>query len=101
MTTEFDAPFDCGIVMGVFDYVADPVAFLRRLIEVVPGRIVASFPVKYDLWAPQRKLRYRLFKNCPLYLYSRSRIESILAEVGVRSSRIERAHRDYFAVIDA
>ncbi len=99
--TDFDAPFDCGIAMGVFDYVPDPAAFLRRLVDVVPGRIVASFPVKYDFWAPQRKFRYRVFKRCPLYLYSRSRIESVLAEVGVRSARIERAHRDYFAVIDA
>jgi 2-polyprenyl-3-methyl-5-hydroxy-6-metoxy-1,4-benzoquinol methylase len=96
----FEKPFDCAIVMGVFDYVADPAAFLRRLGSVVSGRIVASFPVRWSVWTPQRKLRYRLFRKCPLYFYSRGQLESLLAEVGFRSSRIEGAHRDYVVVID-
>jgi len=95
-----EEPFDYGIAMGVFDYVEDAAGFLRRLRRVVSRRIVASFPVRWNPWTPQRKLRYRLFRKCPLHFYSRGELESLLGEVGFRSHRIVRAQRDYFVVMD-
>jgi hypothetical protein len=86
--------------MGVLDYVREPEPFLRQILERVTGRVVASFPVKYSVWTPQRLLRYRLIKKCPLYFYSRARIAGILESLGASSFEIVPAHRDYVAIID-
>jgi 2-polyprenyl-3-methyl-5-hydroxy-6-metoxy-1,4-benzoquinol methylase len=97
---ELESPVNAAIVMGVFDYVEDPETFLRAILDKVSERIVASFPVKWSVWTPQRLIRYRLFKNCPLYFYSKARIEGLLATIGVGSFKIMDAHRDYVVVID-
>ena len=41
-----EKPANAAIVMGVFDYVEDPAAFLTRILDKVTDRVVASFPVK-------------------------------------------------------
>ena len=56
--------------------------------------------MKYNVWTPQRLLRYRLIKKCPLYFYSRARIVGILESLAVSSFEIIPAHRDYVAIID-
>jgi 2-polyprenyl-3-methyl-5-hydroxy-6-metoxy-1,4-benzoquinol methylase len=100
----FDEPFDYAFAMGVFDYVEHPVGFLRNVLGKIRTRFVASFPRKWHIWTPQRLIRYRLFKRCPLYFYSRARIESIMRELGpeagVADYRILPAYRDYVLVID-
>lgn len=87
--------FDAAIVMGVFDYVLNPVAFLSKIVTDVRGTVVASFPVRYDLWMLQRKLRYLVVKRCPLYFYSSRRIRRILSQAGIVDYEIEKLHRDY------
>ena len=103
-SVDFEKPFDHAIAMGVFDYVEHPVPFLRTLLGKIEHRFVASFPVKWHMWTPQRLIRYRLFKKCPLYFYSRARLESIMSELGpeagVADYRIVPANRDYVLVID-
>ncbi len=95
-----EEPFDFAIAMGVFDYVEDPADFLRKLLPKVRTRIVASFPVKWNPWTPQRLVRYRLFKRCPLYFYSRAKVRKVLAAAGVRRHEILSAHRDYVVVME-
>jgi 2-polyprenyl-3-methyl-5-hydroxy-6-metoxy-1,4-benzoquinol methylase len=95
LTHDCSTKFDAAIVMGVFDYVDDPAGFLRKIVSDVRGTVVASFPVRHDLWALQRKVRYRLFKRCPLYFYSASQIQELLDEVGVEDSNIMKLHRDF------
>ncbi len=92
---EYPMTFDAAIVMGVFDYVADPVSFIQKTMNDVKGTVVASFPVRYDLWAFQRKVRYRLFKRCPLYFYSQRRLQTILEKAGVKQYNIRKCHRDF------
>jgi peptidoglycan/xylan/chitin deacetylase (PgdA/CDA1 family) len=62
-----------------------------------PGTIVASFPKRYDLRAPLRRLRFKL-DRCPLFLYSRAAVESTLAQAGIRSFELVDLGRDYVAV---
>jgi 2-polyprenyl-3-methyl-5-hydroxy-6-metoxy-1,4-benzoquinol methylase len=95
-----EEPFDFAIAMGVFDYVEEPAAFLRKLLPKVRTRVVASFPVKWSPWTPQRLIRYRLFKRCPLYFYSRAKIRRVLRDAGVERYRILNAHRDYVVVME-
>lgn len=95
--------FDRAIVMGVLDYVADPVAFLRVLREVCDGRVALSFPSSHWLRGPLRQVRYRL-RDCPLFLYSPARVAAVLADAGYRQVRIEKiagAGQDFHVIAGA
>ena len=88
---------DFAIVMGVLDYVHDPVPFLKGLKQVVTDKSVISFPSNHWLRAPLRKIRYRL-RHCPVYFYTEDRIRSLarqsgFSEVDVR--KIPGAGMDY------
>lgn len=74
-------PFDFAIIMGVLDYVADPVPFLRALRGVLTGRAAVSFPSKHWLRTPLRRVRYRM-RNCPVYFYDEVAIRSIGQQAG-------------------
>lgn len=89
---------DCAIVMGVMDYVAAPVTFLRSLREQLGGGLaVISFPSWHWLRSPVREVRYRL-RSCPLFIYRKERVEAVLAEAGLRPvvlQKIEGAGQDF------
>ncbi|HEX4143249.1 MAG TPA: methyltransferase domain-containing protein [Pirellulales bacterium] len=74
-------PFDFAIVMGVMDYVAEPVAFLKALRQIMTGTAAISFPSHHWLRTPLRKVRYRL-RSCPVYFYDEALLRSIGAEAG-------------------
>src|SRR5206468_2023792 len=50
--------FDVAIAMGVFDYLPDPVTFLRKMAAATRGIIIASFPGHSLIRKPARRLRY-------------------------------------------
>jgi SAM-dependent methyltransferase len=90
-------PFDFAIVMGVLDYVADPVSFFRALRGILTGRAAVSFPSKHWFRTPLRKIRYRL-RNCPVYFYDERSIREIGREAGfgtVDIVKIAGAGMDY------
>ena len=81
MALELEEPADAACVMGVFDYVAEPVPMLKKLMKDTRREIYISIPNDHGLLALQRRIRYRL-KNCPLYLYSKKYLEGCLEEAG-------------------
>jgi SAM-dependent methyltransferase len=90
-------PFDFAVVMGVLDYVPDPVAFFRPLRRILAGKAVVSFPSRHWLRTPIRRVRYRL-RNCPVYFYDEARILEIGREAGfgtVDIVKIPGAGMDY------
>jgi len=74
--------FDAGCLMGFFDYIEDPVAYLTKLAGVITGEFYASFPKDGGLLGLQRKIRYRL-RNCPLWMYREEGVRDALAEAGL------------------
>jgi ubiquinone/menaquinone biosynthesis C-methylase UbiE len=92
-----DEKFDYAIVMGFMDYIEDPRTLIEKVLRVCRGKAFFSFPVDGGPLAWQRRLRYR--SRCPLYLYSRARIEGLLAGLPIRSSSIEPIDRDYFVTL--
>ena len=83
--------------MGVLDYVADPLAFLTKLRQIVTDRAVISFPSKHWLRTPLRKIRYRL-RQCPVYFYDEPQILRLGHEAGfgtVDVIKIPGAGMDY------
>ena len=84
--------FDFIIVMGVFDYLSDPLTFLRKLKSVAKGKIIASFPGHAFLREPLRKLRYKLTSKGQVYFYSYKNITDLVTEVGFRQMEIRSMH---------
>jgi len=93
--------FDYAIVMGVMDYIADPLVFLSALAKRVRLRAVLSFPSKHWFRTPLRKFRYWL-KRCPVYFYEHEQIEELSKAAGFSSTRVEKipgAGMDYFVTL--
>jgi ubiquinone/menaquinone biosynthesis C-methylase UbiE len=86
--------FDCCTAMGYFDYVEDPGEHLERMRELTSGTLTASFPKSRGVRALLRRLRFRL-NRCPLFLYSRDEVESLLAEVEIDDYELVELDRDY------
>ena len=94
--------FDYAIVMGVMDYIADPLAFLSVLAKHVQKRAVLSFPSKHWFRTPLRKIRYRL-KKCPLYFYNPQQIKELMEKTdfsGIKIEKIPGTGMDFFVTAD-
>jgi SAM-dependent methyltransferase len=90
-------PFDYAIIMGVLDYVAEPVPFFQALRGILTGRAAISFPSKHWFRTPIRRFRYRL-RSCPVYFYDERLIRSICDQAGfgtVDILKIPGAGMDY------
>lgn len=94
--------FDYAIVMGVMDYIKDPLPFLSALAQLVRLRAVLSFPSKHWFRTPLRKFRYWL-KQCPLYFYEPAQIEELIKAAGFSDIKLEKiagAGMDFIATGD-
>lgn len=79
--------FDFCTIVGVLDYVADPVGFFRALRPILTGRAVVSFPRRHWFLTPLRKIRYRL-RSCPMYAYDEQQIRAIAEQAGFRRADV-------------
>lgn len=88
---------DHAIVMGVFDYLSDPLEFLQRLRQVTKTSAQVSFPSRHWFRTPLRQVRYRL-RNCPVFFYDAEYIEALARQAGfstVEIRKIPGAGMDY------
>jgi 2-polyprenyl-3-methyl-5-hydroxy-6-metoxy-1,4-benzoquinol methylase len=79
--------FDVVVAIGVFDYQARPVEFLRGMVERCSRRVIATFPGRSLVRMRVRQLRYWL-GNCPVLFYTEEGVRQIAVDAGVRSIRI-------------
>lgn len=96
MEYEFNQQFDAACLMGVFDYIKEPVPLIKKLQKDVSKELYMSFPKKGGLLTWQRKMRYNL-RNCPLYFYSKKSLVDILGQSGLQGKyTIKDLGRDFF-----
>ena len=98
LTCRLAEPYDASVALGVFDYIAEPVPFLAKMISLSTRRIIVSFPGLALIRAPLRKLRYAL-KGCPVYFYSRRSIRTLCLEVGLTNYRLVRVSSSGYILI--
>lgn len=94
-----ESHFDHAVVMGVMDYIPEPVPFIKHLESLVTKTLMFSFPEDDGLMAFQRRLRYKWFGNCILNMYTHASLESMLEEVAPERYTIEKIDRDFFVTI--
>jgi SAM-dependent methyltransferase len=80
--------FDAVAILGVFDYISDPLPALQSVLRFSPKRIIASFPRAGTFRSMVRRWRYRIQRlDCPLFFYSEAQIETFGQTLGaVRTS---------------
>lgn len=84
---ETDQHFDAAFAMGVFDYLDDPVATLKRMLRVA-DRAYMSLPAPEFPRAQLRRMRYKR-QNCPVYFFNRQQTEDLVRNAGGKITRIE------------
>ncbi len=82
--------FDISIAMGVFDYVPNQAAFLRKMVALTTDKVIVAFPGHSLLREPARRLRYKLAGKGDIYLYSQDNVERIAREAGLPDKEIIR-----------
>ncbi len=78
--------FDVVLAMGYFDYVAAPVPHVRKMVEQGTGRLLASFPKRWEWRVPVRKARFALARSYVRF-FDRSEVETIADGAGIRPER--------------
>lgn len=84
---ETEDHFDAAFAMGVFDYLDDPVATLRRMLKVA-DRAYMSIPAPEFPRSQLRRFRYKK-QNCPVYFYTRQETEELVRNAGGKILRLE------------
>ena len=92
MAYRFDREFDVTLAIGLFDYVADCVPFLKKMQRLSRRKVVATFPRKWTWRAPVRKVRLAL-RGCPVYFFTRPQVERLMSDVPLRA-RLAQAGYD-------
>ena len=95
LTHEFQQPFDASCLMGFFDYIEFPEEVIEKLKRDVGKEFWMSFPKSDHILTWQRKVRYSM-RSCPLFFYTRDRVESVLKSQGITNYSIIDLNRDFF-----
>ena len=96
---QFNEKFDAAVLMGLFDYVEDPARLLKKLKHDVTKFIFASFPRSDNFLNAIRKVRYRHFKNCPLYYHSKEELRLLMEASDFRKFDIAENDREFYVKI--
>lgn len=76
--------FDYAVVMGVMDYIKDPLPFLTSLREQLCGYALISFPGKEWLRWQLRRWRYKLLGRCAIWHYNEANVRKAISQSGFR-----------------
>jgi SAM-dependent methyltransferase len=83
--------FDVAIAMGVFDYLPDPLTFLKKMAST-SHKVIASFPKPSLIRKPLRRLRYKLAGKGDVYYYSEADVKRLASEAGLANSKLVPLH---------
>ncbi len=78
LTSDIEGQFGLTLAVGYFDYILNAKEHLHKMIELTEGDLIASFPKRWHILTPQRKVRY-LLSGCPIYFYAEWDIYALFA----------------------
>jgi cyclopropane fatty-acyl-phospholipid synthase-like methyltransferase len=84
-----DSDFDVTFGIGLFDYISDSLPVLKKMREVSNDKAIMAFPRVMTWRAPVRKVRLTM-KGCPVFFYSKSKINQLMKDAGFARWEITR-----------
>jgi cyclopropane fatty-acyl-phospholipid synthase-like methyltransferase len=84
-----DTNFDVSFGIGLFDYISDSLPVLKKMREVSKDKAIMAFPRLMTWRAPVRKVRLTA-KGCPVYFYTKSKINQLMKDAGFARWEITR-----------
>jgi cyclopropane fatty-acyl-phospholipid synthase-like methyltransferase len=84
-----DTNFDVSFGIGLFDYISDSLPVLKKMREVTTDKAIMAFPRLMTWRAPVRKVRLTA-KGCPVYFYTKSKINQLMKDAGFARWEITR-----------
>jgi ubiquinone/menaquinone biosynthesis C-methylase UbiE len=99
MQMNIEETFDHVFAMGVFDYIENPVPFLKKMIQCANKKVMISLPLSGGIIQKLRKFKFEKIKKCPIFFYSQEDVRRIAQEAGVKAFTIEKISKDYFLSI--
>ncbi len=97
MEHRFAEAFDITLAIGLFDYVADCLPFLRKMRRLSRQKVVTAFPRRWTWRAPVRKVRLAL-RGCPVYFFTRRQVEHLMTQAGFERFTVDRLGKLFFVV---
>jgi ubiquinone/menaquinone biosynthesis C-methylase UbiE len=98
-----DETFDHVFAMGVFDYIADPVPFIKKMVQCAKKRVMVSLPTSGGIIQKLRKFKFEKIKKCPVFFYSEEDVRQIAHQAASNRSgipfTIKKLAKDYFLTI--
>lgn len=83
MNQPFQESFDVVLALGLFDYIENPEPIFKKIAALHPKKFVASFPRFTPIWGLQRYIRYHLIRKCPIYNYSKPRLQALYQSASI------------------
>ncbi len=80
--------FDVVVATGYFDYLEEPAAELRKMMRLCRGRLFATFPKRWEVRVPIRKLRFWLAGGFVRF-YARAEVVRLFHEAGLPADRLD------------
>jgi len=101
MQMKINETFDHVFAMGVFDYIADPVPFVKNMVQYARRKVMISLPISGGIIQWLRKFKFEKIKKCPVFFYSEEDVKQIAKQAGAKQFTIEKMAKDYFLTIIA
>ena len=89
--------FDITLAIGLFDYIKNPLPFLKKMKSLTKEKMIISYPSKYSIQVPIRKV-WLFTKKCPVYFYTKKDILSMFHSINIKDFKIMKIHAGFFVV---
>ncbi len=99
MQMNLEETFDHVFAMGVFDYIADPVPLVKKMLRCARRKVMISFPASGGIIQGLRRFKFEKIKKCPVFFYSAEDVKQIAQQAGAKQFTIEKMAKDYFLTI--
>ncbi len=92
--------FDLVVAMGYYDYLEDPLPHLKKMLCHCKGKIFISFPKRWEIRVPYRKLRFWLERGFVRF-YLKLELTELVSAAGLPEDRLSLIDlgRDWIAVL--
>jgi len=92
-----DSHFDVSFGIGLFDYIREPVAVLKKMRALTDDKVILSFPRLWTWRAPVRKARLSI-RGCDVVFYTRAQIRKLMTEAGFSRHTVTKVGKLYCVV---